>query len=279
MAEHARHGVLHQSTHLVRGDARVHEEEQQRVGHQAVAPVHRPAGRLAEIAVAVAVIPALRRRHRRGGIERLGGQKRVDVVSRRLEVRVERARAGGGALVPELRAREPDGDGEEEFVHRRLRLLGVVVRGCQQRRHRRAEMRRVRSKPVDAHRGLEHRARRYAPILVRGRRRQRVARGRAKLRRRRRKSFRALFHQTPRVVPHRLVLVQGQTLYLRQERAIRAIRGGSSAGPSRVIRRLRRPPQKSEKRVLAHQPPRSRLAPVGTNLGVRQRGSVRVPGS
>ena len=57
MAEHARHGVLHQSTHLVRGDARVHEEEQQRVGHQAVAPVHRPAGRLAEIAVAVAVIP------------------------------------------------------------------------------------------------------------------------------------------------------------------------------------------------------------------------------
>mmetsp|Transcript_11901 Transcript_11901/g.47815 ORF Transcript_11901/g.47815 Transcript_11901/m.47815 type:complete len:244 (+) Transcript_11901:528-1259(+) len=48
-------------------------------------------------------------------------------------------------------------------------------------------------------------------------------------------------------------------------------------GPAAVIRRLTAPPQEAEKRVLGHEPPRLNLSVVRRNLGLRQRGGVRVP--
>ena len=48
-------------------------------------------------------------------------------------------------------------------------------------------------------------------------------------------------------------------------------------GPAAVIRRLTAPPQKAEKGVLGHEPPRLNLSVVRRELGLRQRGGVRVP--
>ena len=48
-------------------------------------------------------------------------------------------------------------------------------------------------------------------------------------------------------------------------------------GPAAVIRRLTAPPQESEKGVLGHEPPRLNLSVVRRELGLRQRGGVRVP--
>ena len=158
-------------------------------------------------------------------------------------------------------AARPDGDGEEEFVHRRLRLRRRV-RGCQQRR-RRAEMRRVRSSPLTlivdlsiAH-AATHRSASAGVAANASREGAQSSAVAAEI-------VCALFHQTSRGCAPTCTCAGTDAVSAPGARYARSA-GGRAPGPPRDT-----PPATTatepEKRVLAHQPPRL-PSPSGPILG------------
>ena len=136
--EEARHAIGREPGHLRVVKPRVHQKQQQRVGHQTVTPVQRGGGRL----VALVSLHRVQRRRRRRRVFLRRRHHPEDQLPGGAQIGVERV--GIVLRVTQVRPAEPNGDGEEQFVHAGLRLLAVVMRRPEERRGDGPEMRRVR---------------------------------------------------------------------------------------------------------------------------------------